>query len=151
MYTKILVALENGRADETLLPHVRDLALLTGASLLLVHVADGWAARNFEQLKLAESQEMKEDNDYLERRATELRTRGLRVDSRLALGNPPAEIVRLAAAEGCDLIAMASHGHRLFGDLLFGSTIDKVRHDTQVPLLVVRADMRAPAESGRAL
>ncbi|HEY4300907.1 MAG TPA: universal stress protein [Candidatus Didemnitutus sp.] len=145
MYTKILVALENGRADESLVPHVRKLALLVGAELLLVHVADGWAARNFEQLKLAESQEMKEDTDYLERTAVGLRAAGLRVSTKLALGSPPAEIVRLASASGCDLIAMASHGHKLIGDLVFGNTIDKVRHETQVPLLVIRAAMRPAA------
>ena len=58
MYKKILVALENGRADESLLPHVAQLARLLGSELLLIHVADGWAARNYEQLGLAESDEM---------------------------------------------------------------------------------------------
>jgi manganese transport protein len=140
MYTKILVALENGRADATLLPHVAKLAMGVGAELLLLHVADGWAARNFEQLKLAESQEMREDSDYLEKTAAGLRAQGLRVDTLLALGSPPAEIVKIAASSNCDLIAMASHGHKLIGDLLYGSTIDKVRHETRVPLLVVRAE-----------
>ena len=139
MYKKILVALENGRADETLVPHIARLAGELGSELLLVHVADGWAARNFDQLKLAESQEMREDSDYLERTAAGLRTQGLKVDTLLALGHPPAEIVRIALAAGCNLIAMASHGHKLIGDLFYGSTIDKVRHDTAVPLLVVRA------------
>jgi len=139
MYRKILVALENGRADATLLPHVAHLAGGVGAELLLLHVADGWAARNFDQLKLAESEEMRADSDYLERTARDLRGRGLTVDTLLALGNPPVEIVKIAASSGCDLIAMASHGHKLIGDLWYGSTIDKVRHNTQVPLLVVRA------------
>src|SRR3954463_7208859 len=65
MYKKILVALENGRADETLVPHIADLAHRLGSALLLVHVADGWAARNFVDLKLAESAEMKADREYL--------------------------------------------------------------------------------------
>ena len=55
MYKKILVALENGAADEHLLPHICQLARQMNAELLLLHVADGWAARNFEQLKLAET------------------------------------------------------------------------------------------------
>jgi manganese transport protein len=141
MYRKILVTLENGRADATLLPHVTTLAKTVGAELLLLHVADGWAARNFEQLKLAESEEMKADSAYLEQTAADLRKQGLPVDTLLALGNPPAEIVKIAASSGCDLIAMASHGHKLIGDLLHGSTIDRVRHNTRVPLLVVRAAM----------
>ena len=139
MYRKILVALENGSADERLLPHISLLARQVGAELLLVHVADGWAARNFEQLQLAESDEMKADTEYLETRAAQLRATGLSVATELALGNPPNEIVRIAALAGCDLIALASHGHKLIGDIVYGSTIDKVRHNTTIPLLVVSA------------
>ena len=137
MYTKILVALENGPADERLLPHVSQLARLDGAEMMLLHVADGWAARNFEQLTLAESDEMKADRDYLDGTATALRATGLKVDTVLALGNPPNQIVKIAADSGCDLIALASHGHKLIGDILHGSTIDKVRHNTGIPMLVV--------------
>jgi nucleotide-binding universal stress UspA family protein len=140
MYRKILVALENGRADKSLLPHVKELARLTKAELLLVHVADGWAARNYNTLKLAESEEMKKDREYLEATATQLRDSGLAVTTHLALGDPPREIVKAAAAEHCDLIAMTTHGHRLIGDLLFGSTIHEVRHNTHIPVLLVRAE-----------
>jgi len=144
MYKKILVALENGRADETLLPHIAELAKLLGSELLLVHVADGWAARNFKQLNLAESEEMRADRAYLADTCHQLQRLGIAVSSELALGNPPTEIVRTAQAHHCDLIAMTSHGHKLVGDLLLGSTIDKVRHNTAVPLLVVRAAAVAP-------
>ena len=139
MYKKILVALENSRSDQTLLPHVRQLAKLLGSHLLLVHVADGWAARTFDQLKLAESEEMRADQKYLDDTAAALRSEGLEVSVHLALGDPPREIVKVAAAEHCDLIAMTTHGHRLIGDLLFGSTIHEVRHATTVPVLLVRA------------
>ena len=140
MYKKILVALENGRADETLVPHIASLARRLGSELLLVHVADGWAARNFDQLKLAESSEMKADRAYLEEVAGRLRREGLAVATELALGNPPTEILKTAEARLCDLIAMTSHGHKLIADFFLGSTIDKVRHNTSVPILVVRAD-----------
>ena len=139
MYRKILVALENSRADETLLPHVAELAKLHGSDLLLVHVADGFVARNYNQLKLAESEEMKEDRAYLENSATTLRSRGLKVDTYLALGDPAEGILKTAEDRQCDLIAMTAHGHRLLGDLLFGSTINEVRHRAQVPVLLVRA------------
>lgn len=142
MYKKILVALENGEADKRLLPHITLLAKQVGAELLLLHVADGWAARNFEQLKLVESAEMKADNDYLDATANALRIAGLTVKTQLALGNPPNEIVKIAAQSGCDLIALASHGHKLIGDLIHGSTIDKVRHNTTIPLLVVSAAVK---------
>ena len=139
MYRKILVALENSRADETLLPHIVELAKLHGSDLLLVHVADGFVARNFDQLKLAESQEMKDDRAYLESSAVTLRQRGLTVDTFLALGDPAEGILKAAEDRQCDLIAMTAHGHRLLGDLLFGSTINEVRHRAQVPVLLVRA------------
>lgn len=139
MYRKILVALENDKADASLLPHVTQLAKLVGAELLLVHVADGWAARNFDQLKLAESEEIKADRAFLENTAAGLRAKGLQVQTELAMGNPPQEIVKTSVAQGCDLIAMTSHGHKLIGDLIYGSTIEKVRHNTTIPLLVVRA------------
>ena len=139
MYKKILVALENGRADETLVPHIAELARRLGSELLLVHVADGFAARNFEQLKLAESDEMRADRSYLETVAQKLRASGLTVRTELALGNPPTEILRTAGAQACDLIAMTSHGHKLIGDIIHGSTIDRVRHNTSIPIIVVRA------------
>src|SRR3954468_535200 len=113
MYKKILVALENGPADETLIPHVAALARTVGAELLLIHVADGWAARNFDHLKLAESQEMKDDQNYLQQIAVKLKALGLKVNTHLALGDPAAGIIKTAEEEKCDLIAMTTHGHRL--------------------------------------
>jgi len=143
LYNKILVALENSRADETVVPHVTRLAREMGAELVLLHVADGWAARNFDQLKLAESAEMKADRDYLTATAEGLRNSGLSVNVQLALGNPPTEILRAAEAQRCDLIVMTSHGHKWLADLFLGSTIDKVRHNTAIPILVVRAGSAA--------
>jgi nucleotide-binding universal stress UspA family protein len=138
MYRKILVALDHTKADQTLLPHVCELARLTRAEVLLVHVADGWAARNYDRLQLAESEEMRLDREYLETTADALRRdTGLAVAIRLALGDPPREILRLGDEERCDLIAMTTHGHRLIGDILFGSTIDYVRHRSKIPLLIV--------------
>lgn len=139
MYRKILVALENDLADRSLLPHITQLAKLAGSELLLVHVADGWAARNYDQLKLAESEEICADRAFLARTAEALRAEGLTVETELAMGNPPQEILKAATRRGCDLIAMTSHGHKLMGDLFYGSTIEKVRHNTTLPILVVRA------------
>src|ERR1041385_5985248 len=139
MYQKILVALENSRADEALVPHIERLAALTRARLVLVHVADGWAARNFNKLKMAESDEMKADRQYLEATAAKLRAAGMEVSVHLALGDPPTEILKTAEAEHCDLIAMTTHGHRLLGDIIHGSTINEVRHKAMVPVLLVRA------------
>jgi nucleotide-binding universal stress UspA family protein len=144
MYKRILVALENSSADTSLLPHIAELAKLHGSELLLLHVADGWAARNFDQLKLAESEEMKTDRAYLEQVESRLRAQQLTVSSRLALGDPPKEILKTAETENCDLIAMTSHGHRFLGDLILGSTINEVRHRTSIPVLLVRAEKKQP-------
>jgi len=140
MYRKMLVALENSRADASLLPHITALAKQLGSELLLLHVADGWAARHFSQLKLAESQEMKEDRAYLEATALKLQAEGLKVSALLAMGDPSTEILRTAEREQCDLIAMTSHGHRFLADIFCGSTISKVRHESRIPVLVVKAE-----------
>jgi manganese transport protein len=138
MYRKILVALDTTAADQELLPHIIQFAALAKSELLLLHVADGWAARNFEQLNLAESQEMREDLSYLDETAARLRSEsGLKIETRLALGNPPTQILQIAEKEQCDLVALASHGHRLVGDIIHGSTIEEVRHKARVPILVV--------------
>ena len=139
MYRKILVALENSRADDSLIPHVAQLATLVGAELLLIHVADGFAARHFDNLKLAESEEMRTDRAYLQTRADALAAQGLRVSIHLAMGNPPAEILKAADSGACDLIAMTTHGHRFLADLFYGSTITAVRHRSPIPVLLVRA------------
>jgi manganese transport protein len=144
MYKKILITLENGPADETILLHVTELARRFNASLTLLHVADGWVARNFHTLGLAESEEMKDDRAYLEKVAVQLRDQGFTVETMLALGNPPTEILKVAETGQCDLIAMAGHGHRFLGDILYGSTITQVRHKTSIPILVVRGRKKRP-------
>ncbi|MDQ2919068.1 MAG: universal stress protein [Verrucomicrobiota bacterium] len=138
MYNCILVPLENTAADATILAHVRPLARLTNAKLILLHVADGWVARNFDQLKLAESEEMKQDREYLQKRERELQAEGFEVTSTLAMGDPAGEIIKMAQTSPVDLIAMSTHGHRFLGDVLYGSTADKVRHSVDVPVLLLK-------------
>jgi nucleotide-binding universal stress UspA family protein len=138
MYHHILIPLENSPADETILMHIKPLARMTGAKLLLVHVADGWVARNFDQLQLAESEEMKQDRAYLEKRARDLTGEGFSCEAVLALGEPSDEIVKLAREKNVDLIAMTTHGHRLISDILYGATADKVRHAVDAPVLLLK-------------
>ena len=138
MYKTILVPVENRESDQTILRHIRALARLAGSKLILVHVADGWVARNFEEFELQESEEMKLDRQYLAEIQTELRAEGFEVSSVLALGDPATEIIKLATAEPVDLIAMTTHGHRGVSDLLYGSTADKVRHSVEVPVLLLK-------------
>jgi nucleotide-binding universal stress UspA family protein len=139
MYQNILVAVENSHADRTILSHVQELAKMTGASLLLVHVADGWAARHFDELKLRETEEIQEDRAYLDKLQKELSASGFETRSRLAMGDPATQLVKVANEERVDLIAMSTHGHRFINDLLRGSTADRVRHNVSVPVLMIKA------------
>jgi nucleotide-binding universal stress UspA family protein len=138
MYRRILVAVEHSPADRTILGHVAKLADLTGANLLLVHVADGWAARNFDQLNLRESEEMKNDRAYLEDLRNELAAPGRTVEVQLALGDPASELVKIANSGNVDLLAMTTHGHRYLSDLVHGTTVDRVRHLVNVPVLLLK-------------
>ena len=139
MYRRILIAVENSTADRTIIDHVEELARLTGAALLLVHVADGWAARNYNQLQLRESEEMKADRAYLAELQQELTGKGFSVETRLAAGDPADELIRVAGVEKVDMIAMTTHGHRFLSDVIHGTTADKVRHLVKIPVLLLRA------------
>jgi nucleotide-binding universal stress UspA family protein len=141
MFKKILVALDHSKADSFLLPQVKELARLTGAELVLLHVSTGWAAQWQENLNLSDSQEIKEDREYLGKVSTELSRENLRTTARHASGEPARAILKTAAAEQCDLIAMTTHGHRLISDLIHGATITKVRHESDIPLFLVKAHM----------
>lgn len=138
MYRRILVPLEHSSYDDVIIAHVRQMAALCKASLLLIHVADGWAARHQRSLKLRESEEMRADREYLEGWCATLRAEGFETDSILAGGDPATEIAAAADREGCDLIAMAVHGHRGLQDVIYGTTANSVRHRTMVPVLMVR-------------
>jgi len=143
MYQRILVPVENSSYDERILDHVRQLARYCGASIVLMHVADGWAARNIQHLNLRESEEMRDDRAYIERLATRLTAEGLTAEALLATGDPSAEIAAAAEREHCHLIAMSTHGHRFIADLIYGSVANAVRHMTSVPVLLLRAPAAA--------
>jgi len=139
MFKKILIALDHSSADGELLPRVKVLAHLTGAEILLLHVSTGWVARWQRNLNLTDSEEIMADRAYLEGVEKQLRDEGLIVTGRHAAGEPADEILRIGREEQCDLIAMTTHGHRLLSDLIHGTTITKVRHETDIPIFLVKA------------
>ncbi|HSL71453.1 MAG TPA: universal stress protein [Longimicrobiales bacterium] len=141
MYKRILVPLENSRYDRVILEHVREIARLCGSSIVLLHVADGFAARNIRQLNLRESEEMQRDRAYLEEQAAALVAEGIDAEPLLGAGDPADEIVAAAEREHCDLIAMATHGHRGLQDVIHGSTASDVRHRTGIPVLMLRGTL----------
>jgi nucleotide-binding universal stress UspA family protein len=139
MYKRILVPVEHSDADRTIIAHVQALAKMCGATIVLLHVADGWAARAYDELRLRDSREIREDRAYLDALVAELQAQGFAVESRLAMGDPATEIIKAAEAEGADLVAMATHGHRFVKDILLGATVNKVRHELKVPVLLLQA------------
>jgi nucleotide-binding universal stress UspA family protein len=137
MYDKILVTLEATPTDRAIIDHIKTLAVAMESRVVLLHVADGWAARTYGPEAI--SDEITEDKAYLEKIRHEFRAVGVKADAELAYGDPSQEIVKWVEKEGCDLVAMSTHGHRFIGDILFGTTAHHVRHNIDVPLLLVRA------------
>ncbi len=139
MFKQILVPLENSPTDKAILDLIRPLAKLTKANLVLVHVADGFAARLQEDLNLADSEEIKKDRQYLESCNKALVQEGFNVKTHLVRGEPTVQILAIAEKEQCDLIAMSTHGHRFIKDIFLGSVAEGIRHRTSIPILMIRA------------
>lgn len=136
MYHKILVTLDATKADQTILRHIKGLARLCGSRLVLLHVAEGWAARWFGSD--AVSREITDDRAYLAKIQADLETDGFAVEAVLAFGDPATEIVKWVRDKGCDLVAMSTHGHRFLADLLLGATATQVQHQVEVPVLLLK-------------
>ena len=148
MYQRILVPVEHSDNDQVILGHVRKLArTCNDASIVVLHVADGWAARNINQLHLRESEEMKSDREYIEAIADDLEKDGYKAEAILAGGDPATEIAACGVREKCDLIAMATHGHHGLADLIYGSVASELRHISMLPVLMVRSNRPTDAAS----
>ena len=137
MYNKILVTLDATPTDRAIIEHVQELAGIMHSRLVLLHVADGWAARTYGPD--AVSREVTEDRAYLEKVKSEFQSLGLTAEAELAYGEPTKEIVRWVEEKSCDLVAMSTHGHRLLADIIFGTTASRVQHSISVPVLLLRA------------
>ena len=137
MYKKILVTLDATPTDRVIIEHVKELAKVMGSQVVLLHVADGWAARTYGPD--AVGPEITEDTEYLADVKAEMQDRGIEAQAELAYGDPTKEIVRWVKDKGCDLIAMSTHGHRFLADLFLGQTASRVQHKVSVPVLLLRA------------
>ena len=136
MYNKILITLDATASDRAIIDHVKELAKTMHSRVVLLHVADGWAARRYGAD--AVSAEVTDDKAYLEIVRAEFEATGVPTDTELAYGEPAEEIIRWVEEKGCDLIAMSTHGHRFLADLFFGTTVHRVRHTVEVPVLLLR-------------
>ena len=137
MYATILLTLDGTPTDRVMIEHVKKLAALAQSRVVLLHVADGWAARTYGAD--AVSPEIAQDTAYLQKVRSQFQAAGVPADAELAYGDPVTEIVRWVRRKGCDLVAMSTHGHRLLGDLFFGTTASRVQHSISVPVLLLRA------------
>ena len=137
MYETILVTLDGAPSDRAIIDHVKQLAKLLHSKVVLLHVADGWAARTYGQD--AVSPEITEDTAYLEKVRAEFESAGVSAQSELAYGEPVKEIVKWVRQKGCDLVAMSTHGHRFLADIFLGTTANRVQHSISVPVLLLRA------------
>ncbi len=135
-YSRILVPLDHSEADQEALGNALALARMHGARLILLHVEEGVTSQMFGSL--SSTAEIKEGQDYLGNVVASLREQKVEVEVVIRHGNSPARQITAAAHDlHPDLIVMASHGHRGFKDLIFGTTINSVRHGIKVPLLIV--------------
>ncbi|HXT10592.1 MAG TPA: universal stress protein [Candidatus Angelobacter sp.] len=137
MYKTILLTLDGTPTDRAIIEHVKPLAKFASSRVVLLHVADGWAARTYGSD--AVSREISEDKAYLEKVRAEFLAEGITAEADLAFGDPSTEIVKWVKQKGCDLVAMSTHGHRFFADLFFGTTANRVQHNVSVPVLLLRA------------
>ena len=137
MYKTILVTLDGTPSDRAIIEHVKQLAKLARSRIVLLHVADGWAARTYGHD--AVSPEISEDTAYLQKVLGEFQLAEIPASSELAFGDPSREIVRWVKEKGCDLIAMSTHGHKFLADIFLGTTANRVQHAVSVPVLLLRA------------
>jgi nucleotide-binding universal stress UspA family protein len=137
MYQTILVTLDGTATDRAIIEHIKQLAALARSRLVLLHVADGWAARTYGPD--AVSPEIAEDTAYLEKVRSEFQSMGIPTEAELAYGEPVNEIIKWIRQKGCDLVAMSTHGHRFLADIFLGNTASQVQHSISVPVLLLRA------------
>jgi nucleotide-binding universal stress UspA family protein len=137
MYNKILVTLDATPTDRAIIEHVKALAGIMHSRVVLLHVADGWAARMFGPDAI--SPEVDKDKAYLEKVQVEFQSAGIPTEAELAFGEPGEQIIKWVRGKSCDLVAMSTHGHRFLADLFLGTTSRRVRHSVGVPVLLLKA------------
>ncbi|SMF28889.1 Nramp family divalent metal transporter [Desulfovibrio gilichinskyi] len=132
----IAAALGHDDSDPVIVSHAMTLAKSEKALLTLIHVVDSAPARIYTHE--AYDEHSREDEQYMNEIAEELRAAGMAVEIALTYGEPAKALSTFVKSHGVDMLIMGAHGHRLLGDLLWGETVDPVRHLVKIPILVVR-------------
>ncbi len=135
-YSNILVPLDHSESDAEAISNALALARLHNARLILLHVEEGVTSQLFGSL--SSTAEISEGRSYLAEIVEYLREREIEAETIVRHGNTPAKEIAIAVRElHPDLLVMAAHGHRGLKDLIFGTTINSVRHKVKVPMLIV--------------
>ena len=132
----IAAALGRDESDTAIVSRALSLAKAEGALLTLIHVTDSASAQVYDSDVY--DQHTRDDEQYLLEIAAEIRAFGVAVEIALPQGDPSRELTSFALNHRVDMLVMGSHGHRLLGDLLWGQTVDPVRHRVEIPVMVVR-------------
>ena len=137
LYKTILVALEGTATDRAIIEHIKVLARSMQSRVVLLHVATGVPAKYHRTA--AAGKEIEESKAFLARVRDEFSAAGIQAEAQLAYGEPVKEIVNWVQRNGCDLVAMSTHGHQLIADLVLGTTAIRVQHGLSIPVLLLRA------------
>ena len=137
VYHRILVPLDHTELDRLAISHAAAMAHLYGAKLYLLHVEEGVTSQVYG--RESSTAEVEAGQAYLERIAQSLRDHGAAVETAISHSTSPRKsIIQYAKEVSPDLIIMGAHGHGGLKDLIFGTTINPVRHNVRVPMLIVR-------------
>jgi len=142
VYRRILVPLDHTVLDQLAVSHAAAMAQMHAAKLYLLHVEEGVTSQVYGPA--SSTAEVEAGEQYLERIAQLLRNQGLTVETAISHSSrPDKEIVRYAREVKPDMVIMGAHGHGGLKDLIFGNTINPVRHHLDIPMLIVRPGKRA--------
>ena len=137
MYETILLPLDGSTTDKAIIAHVQALATAMRSRVVLLHVVTGpqaeWNGPD------AAGEKVERTKAYLEDVRSQVATAGINVQLALAFGEPAQQIVRWVEQNGCDLVAMGTHGHKWLSDIVLGFTASRVQHALSVPVLMLRS------------
>ncbi|PKK82706.1 MAG: hypothetical protein CVT49_12270 [candidate division Zixibacteria bacterium HGW-Zixibacteria-1] len=136
-FTHIGVALDNSDIDEFVISRAMSLAKIHKAEITLIHVSDAPGAQVYGEN--ISDEHTRDDIDFISEVAEILKHQGYNARSVLKTGQAAQEIIKAVRDEKIDLFIMGSHGHRLIGDMFYGETVSTVRHNLDVPIMVVKA------------
>ncbi len=136
VYKRVAIAVDFSKIDQDVLKH--GLALgKQGAQILLIHIVESAPAIYHRQGSL--DLETQKDAEVLERYADKIRRLGYDVRTEIGYGNPKIAIPQIVQKFKADVLVMGAHGHKWLKDLIFGTTINAVRHKLNIPILIVRS------------